>query len=97
MMRKTIRRKLTKSTIYGYKLVMENGEPKVEKVEAVTCWGNVTAADGKKLFAEKYGKDANVMVAQIEQETVCFEISVEDFIAAAHVVENEDNETEDDE
>jgi chemotaxis response regulator CheB len=93
-MRKMITRKMTTSKIYGFIISMENGNPKVEKLEPITIGGKVSEIDGLKALKNKYGKTAPIMVEKIETFEDVYEISVEDFLKYATKVTEKEVEKE---
>lgn len=92
MMRKTITRTLIRTTVNAYRIEKDsNGKPKVTNVEPLTVWGKVTEKEAKKALAEMHGKEANVMVANIESVEETYQISIDAFVANATKVETENN------
>ena len=96
MMRKTIVRTMSTSTINAFMLNMVDGKPVVENLEPLTVMGKATEKDALKALKEKYGKNASVTVGLIEVQEDTYEISVEDFLKHAHKVAkgSEGSETE---
>ena len=89
MMRKTIVRTMSTSTINAFALSMVDGKPVVENLEPLTVMGRATEKDALKALKEKYGKNASITIGSIEVQEDTYEISVEDFLKHAHKVEKE--------
>ena len=94
MMRKTIVRTMSTSTINAFKLTMENGQPKVENLEPMTVMGKATEKEALKILKSKYGKNAPVTISSIDVAEDTYEISVDDFIKYAKKVETEEKNEE---
>lgn len=97
-MRATITRKMIVSTITGYMIEIREEKPTVKEVEPVTIYGKTTPEKALKELQRVYGKTSSVTVAGIKEEEKQYEISVEDFIKYAKIVEetpeNEENKSE---
>lgn len=95
MMRKTIVRTMSTSTINAFMLDVVNGKPEVKNLEPLTVMGRVTEKDAIKALRDVHGKNAPVTVANIDVKEDTYEISVEDFLKYATKVEkaSEDSET----
>lgn len=87
MMRKTITRTMATSTIHGFSLTVENGQPKTECLDPVTVMGKANDKEALRALKDKYGKDATVTVAKIEVAEDTYEISVDDFMKHAKKVD----------
>lgn len=92
-MRNTITRKLVESKIYGYSIELENGEPTVHKLEPIVVYGKVSKEKATTELKKAYGKDRAITVSKVEETEKQFEITVEDFVAHAKVVDEPTPET----
>ena len=95
MMRKTIVRTMSTSTINAFKLTVENGQPKVENLEPLTVMGKATDKEALKALKDKYGKNAPVTIASIDVQEETYEISVDDFMKYATKIEKGSESSED--
>ena len=86
-MRTTITRRIAQTTIYPVKVTFENGEPKTEPIDTIIVHGEITPEQAKRIVNKKFGKDGNVVVAKMVSEEKQYEISVDDFVKYAKVVE----------
>lgn len=91
-MRTTITRTITSTKIHGCKVKIENGTPVAEPVEPITVYGEVTEDQAQRKMDKAYGKNGKVVVSKIETEEKLYEISVEDFVKHATVVEENKKE-----
>ena len=82
-MRKMITRKMVTSKVYGFKLLIKDGNPDVIKLEPITVGGKVSDIEGLKALKNHYGKTLPIMVEKIEQFEDVYEISVDDFLKYA--------------
>lgn len=87
MMRQTITRTLTRTTISAFAVSMVNGKPETQEVEPVTVWGKVTDKEALKAVKEKHA--GNVFVGEINSVDEVYEIAIDVFVANATKVENE--------
>lgn len=94
MMRKSIIRTITTSTIKGVRLSVVDGKPAVETLDDVRVIGKVNDREAVKALKDEYGKDANVSVIGVEYSENTYEISVADFLAHAKIVDKEKEEAE---
>lgn len=94
MMRKTITRTMTTSTIKGFKLKIVDGAPSVETLDPVTIMGNANEKHALKALREVYGKDNSITVGSIETSEETYEISVDDFMKYATKVDKNKNQVE---
>ena len=86
MMRKTIVRTMSISTVKGYVLELVDGIPKTTELEPVTVCGEVTEKEGLKALKEEYGNKA-ITVSEISVERNAYEISVKKFLEHATKIE----------
>lgn len=86
-MRTTITRRIAQTTIHPVKVTFENGAPKTEPIEPIIVHGEITPEQAKRIVNKKFGKDGNVVVAKMVSEEKQYEISVDDFVKYAKVVE----------
>ena len=86
-MRATITRKLLVNTVCGYTVdIDEEGNAKVNALDPITMYGNVNKEQAKKELAKAYSC-SDIHVGKITTDEKVYEISVEDFVAHAKVVE----------
>ena len=91
-MRTTITRKLIVNTIHGYTVnVDENGVATANAVDPITLYGNISRDQAQKELVKVSGK-SNAVVGKVDTAEKVFEISVEDFVKNAKVVEKEATE-----
>lgn len=95
-MRKTITRTLLRTTAPVYRVTMNNGVPVTETLEPVNVWGKATPAELNKVARKTYG-EGNYVLGNIEQVEETYRIGIDEFVAAADKVENEEENQEDDE
>lgn len=87
-MRATITRKLIVNTIQGYEVkITEEGKAEAVALAPITVYGNISRDQATKELAKVHGKSATV--GKIDTAEKVFEISVEDFIKNAKIVEKE--------
>lgn len=89
MIRKTIVRAIERTTIQAYKAEKVDGKPQFVELEAVTVFGKVNDKEAQRAVVAAHGKGA--MAGDFESVSESYEISVEDFIAAATKIEQEQN------
>lgn len=87
MMRTTIARKLVETSIEGYFVKVRDGEPIVQPLETLVLYGNFNKAEALRELKRVYGKLDGLTVSKITAETKQFEISVNDFVKYAKVVD----------
>lgn len=92
MMRKTIVRTITTSTIKGVRLAVKEGRPTVENLPDVSVIGKVTEKEAIKALKDEFGKDENVSVVSVVFDTNTYEISVKDFLEHAKIVTDKPEE-----
>lgn len=91
-MRSTITRTLVQTKIHGAKIEFVDGNPVATPIEPIIVYGNVSQGDAKRMLAKEYGKNDSLVVAKIESEEKHFEISVEDFVKHAKIVDSNPEE-----
>lgn len=82
-MRNKITRKMIETTIYGFSVSIENGEPQIKDVTPVTVYGKVAHSKAVKLLKKAYPEIENVTVSKIHSEEIQLEITVDEFIKYA--------------
>ena len=93
-MRTTITRRIAQTTIHPVKVTFENGVPTTAPLEPIVAFGEITPEQAKRIVTKKHGKDGNVVVAKTETAEKQYEISVDDFVKYAKIVdEKPENET----
>lgn len=95
-MRKTITRTLIRTTAPVYRVTMNNGVPATEELEPVNVWGKTTQAEMMKVARKTHG-EGNYVLGNIEQVEETYRIGINEFVAAAVKVENEEENQEDEE
>lgn len=85
MMRQTITRTLTRSTISVFTVEMVDGKPEAIALDPVTVWGKPTDKEALKAAKEAY--EGNVFVGEINSIEECYEISIDAFVAHAEKIE----------
>lgn len=91
MMRTSIRRTMTTSTITSYKLVVEEGKPVIKDLPVLTVAGKLNEKQALKELYKVHGKDNSITIGNIAIDENVYEISVDDFIAHAKKVETTEN------
>lgn len=89
-MRKTMKKEVTKTKVTLAKMVMEDGRPKAEPMQDEILIGNVSLEKAQKEMDKRH--EDRVTVFTVEPETVTYEMSVEDFIQVAQIVEPQSEE-----
>ena len=87
MMRKTITRKLLRSTVNAFIVKKVDGVPVVENLEPVSAWGKLTDDEAKKLLAGIHGKDATIMINTVDTVEETYQIEIDKFVENAVKVE----------
>lgn len=85
-MRTTINRKLIETTIYGHTINYVKGNPKVEKLNPVIAYGNLTKAEALKELKRVYGRRDGLAVGELVAVEKNYQISVKDFVKYAKEV-----------
>ncbi len=90
---KKIRKTLTHSTITAARVIVDNGKVRGEDIlETATTFETVTDKNAVRLFLAnitngKIYKSEDIRITSIERENITFEMSVEDFIRNATVID----------
>lgn len=87
MVTKKLTKTLTRSTINGYTIKMENGKPVPTLLDPVIAWGKLNERESVKILEQVYGKESKPICGEILHEEVAFEIAVETFVAHATEIE----------
>jgi hypothetical protein len=88
MARKTMAREVTHTTLKLAKMEVQEGSPVAVPLEDVTLIGNVNLEKAQRYALKEFG--ANTTVFEVLPETKKYEMSVEDFIKHAQVVEEQE-------
>ena len=94
MMRKNITRTLTRNTISAFTVKTVDGKPDITMLDPVCAYGNLTDKEALKAVKDKYKDVPNVCVGEVKTEDVTYQISVEDFVERAHIVDKDASEDE---
>ena len=86
-MRRTIVRTITATTIQSVKLSFINGKAELIDNEVMTLNGKIDEATALKIVRKTYGD--NAQLKNVEETTNTYEISVDDFIKHATIIEAE--------
>ena len=87
MVRKTIQRKLTTTTISGFRTELVGGEPRVEPIPPVTVAGRLADKEVLRALRAVHGRDNSLTVGSVSYEEGRYEISIEDFLKYATKIE----------
>lgn len=88
-----IKRTITSTTV-NYKIIKadENGE--LQATDHTKVFAGSTSKDKASRSLKKELKDKPFLITSLESTTARYEISIEDFIAAATLIPNEQSEVE---
>ena len=89
MMRNTITRTMSTSTINAFKLSIVDGKPVVENLDPVVISGKAKEKDALKVLKKQFGDISGITIGSIDVSENTYEISVEDFLKYATKVEKE--------
>lgn len=95
MMRKTICRTMSTSTINAFKLEVVDGKPEAKALDPITIMGKAKEKDALKALKEVHGDKQGITIGSIEVSEDTYEISVDDFLKYATKVtkDSEGSET----
>ena len=93
-MRSTITRTIIETKIHSAKIDFVDGNPVATPLEPIIVHGNVSEESAKKIAVKKHGKEGTIVVSKIETAEKFYEISVEDFVKHAKVVDKNPEESE---
>lgn len=85
MVRRTLTKEVTLTTVKFSKLVVKDGLPEAEVFEPEILLGNVPLGKAQQLIKQKYGD--GVLVFEVNPETRIYDMLIEDFIKVAEVRE----------
>jgi len=91
MVRKTMTREVTKTTITVAKMEIKEGNPVAVALPNRTFIGNVNVEKAQRLIEKDY--NYQVTVLEVNPETKVYEMSIEQFIEMANVKQAESDET----
>lgn len=95
MMRKNITRRLTETKIHAVEIVMDGDNVNAKALEPIVVYGNISELEAKRELARVHGSTATIVLKKIESEEKNYQISVEDFVKNAKVVDKaEETESE---
>ncbi len=90
MMRATIARKLIETTIEAHSIKVVDGEPKLVELPPLTLYGNFNRKEALRELKRVHGKAEAITISKITSVTKQYEISVDEFVKYAKVVEAEE-------
>ena len=91
MVRKTMTREVTKTTITVAKMEMKKGNPVAVPLPNRTFIGNINVEKAQRLIEKDY--NYQVTVLEVNPNTKIYEMSIEQFIEMANVKQAESDKT----
>ena len=92
MMRNTITRTMSTSTVNAFKLSIVDGKPVVENLDPFVMSGKAKEKDALKLLKKKLGDISGITIGSIDIAEDTYEITVEDFLKHAKKVDKDSEE-----
>lgn len=94
MMRKTITRRLTETKIHAVEIVMNGDDVSTKALEPVVVYGNISDLEAKRELNRVHGNTKTIVLKKVESEEKNYQISVEDFVKNAKVVDKAEESEE---
>lgn len=94
MMRKNITRRLTETKIHAVEVVMDGDNVSTKNLDPIVVYGNISDLEAKRELTRVHGNDKTIILKKIESEEKNYQISVEDFVKNAKVVDKAEESEE---